>query len=366
MVSKVNIAFHKTVFIIYMAFIIFVAGVLGTPTIAHAAGELVIVPNASEQTVTLAVNQSVYIAPNIELRSFGYNLSSAKLVIENLPNDATTSYSAVAGLTVSYDSSKTVYTITGTANAIDYQTLFRSFRINCGATLQNNIKFSFLVSANTTTPMYYSGTGHYYEYISSPTISWTSANTAASARIYNGMEGYLVTITSAGENAFVVNKMAGSGWIGASDAALNNRWVWAAGPETGTQFWQGLDAGNGGYAVGGSYTNWLAGEPNNDGGLGDYAHIFVNSPGWEYATSTWNDMPNSNTFVQGYTVEYGGMSGDAPEDLSETVTIHIGAVIRYPQTGDNHGYIGNLWMLSATALIGICVITFIAPKKKSN
>ena len=373
MAVNFRMIFSKTVFILYIAFTIFVAGVFGTLTVAYAAGEVVIVPNASERNYTVAANQSAFIAPNIELKNFGFQISSAKLIIENLPNDATTSYSAIAGLTVSYDSAKTVYTITGTADASDYQALFRSFTINCGTTLQNDITFNFLVSENTTTPMYNTGTGHYYEYISNPSIAWTAASAAASARTYNGMEGYLVTITSADENAFVVNKMAESGWIGASDAAVNNTWIWAAGPEKGTQFWQGLDAGHGGSPVGGSYTNWLAGEPNDDGGLGDYAHIFVNSPGWEYATSTWNDMPNINTFVQGYTVEYGGMPGDAPEDFSETVTIHIGEVAaerieytqtgnEYPQTGDVYNNINALWILVVTALIGICVIT----KKKTT
>ena len=368
MMAKFRMVFNQTVFLLYMAFNILVVGVFGALTVAYAAGETVVVPNASERDFTVTVNQSAFIAPNIELNDFGFQISSAKLVIENLPVDATTSYTAVAGLAVSYDSTRTVYTITGDADASDYQTLFRSFKINSGITLQNDIIFSFVVSENTTTPMYYAGTGHYYEYISDPAISWTDAAAAASARTYNAMEGYLVTIASAGENAFVVEKAAESGWIGASDAAENHKWIWATGPEAGTQFWQGLSAGSGGYAVGGAYTNWLAGEPNDDSGLGHYAHIFVNSPGWEHAATTWNDMPNVNTFVQGYTVEYGGMPGDEPEDFKETITIHIAEIAaasaEYPQMGDERGNLGILCMLAAAAFIGIGVMAYIAKKKK--
>jgi len=179
--------FGKTVLVVGIALILFIVRFFGLSTVVYAAGESVKVPNVNERTLTVAAGQSVLIAPNIELNGFEFQISSAKVVIESLPSDSTTSYSNVAGLSVSYDSSKAVYTISGTADAADYQTLFRSFRINCGTTLQNDVKFNFIVSENTTTPMYYSGTGHYYEYIASPAISWTTAAAAASSRTYNGM-----------------------------------------------------------------------------------------------------------------------------------------------------------------------------------
>ena len=315
MTAKIKMIYVKKVFIVGIVLLILMGGFVGFSTVAYAAGETVVITDASERNFTIATNQSVFVAPNIKLNDFEFKISSAKVVIENLPNDATVSYSDVSGLTVSYDDAKNVYTITGTKEASYYQALFRTFKINSGTTLRNDIKFNFLVSANTTTPMYYSATGHYYEYISDPYISWTAAAAAASERTYNGMEGYMVTITSAGENAFVVNKMAESGWIGASDAEVNHRWVWATGPEEGTQFWQGLDADHGGYVVNGSYAHWWPGEPNDDAGTGHYAHIFVNSPNWEICTTYWNDMPNSNTFVMGYAVEYGGMPEMHPKTL---------------------------------------------------
>lgn len=39
-------------------------------------------------------------------------------------------------------------------------------------------------------------TGHYYEFVSDPGISWSDAVSAAASRTYFGLQGYLVTITS--------------------------------------------------------------------------------------------------------------------------------------------------------------------------
>ncbi|WP_442765338.1 DUF4347 domain-containing protein [Sulfurospirillum cavolei] len=61
--------------------------------------------------------------------------------------------------------------------------------------------------------------GHYYEFVSASGISWTDAKTAAEARTLYGLNGYLVTITSANENALITSMAGGNGWIGASDAA---------------------------------------------------------------------------------------------------------------------------------------------------
>lgn len=341
MVARLLKIFRCKVWMTCMALMVLFGGLAGTSTVAYAAGEVVVVPNASERELTVGTGQSVFIAPNIELNNFGFQIASAKLVIENMPGDASTSYTAVSGLAVSYDSDKMVYSITGTADAADYQTLFRSFKVTSGTTLRQDIKFNFLVSENTTTPMYYSGTGHYYEYISrgvAPIITWTEAAAAASARTYNGMEGYLVTIMSEGENTFTVNKMSGSGWIGISDADADGSWYWSTGPEAGTHFWQGYAPGATS-VINGCYNNWYPGEPNRDDATANYGHLFVNSPGWEAYRGYWNDMPDSNTFVQGYVVEYGDMPGDAPEDFDETVTVHIGASVTYSTNGATSGTI---------------------------
>lgn len=163
-----------------------------------------------------------------------------------------------------------------------------------------NDTFNYTVTENTS--LYFNGTGHYYEFVTSNGITWHNANTSASNRTLYGLQGYLVTITSAAESTFVMSKLAGEGWMGASDNASEGAWFWVTGPEAGTQFWQGT--GGSGSVVNGSYNNWETGEPNDWGVGEDYAHF--------RSDGKWNDYPNSNSGIAGYVVEYGGMPGDTP------------------------------------------------------
>jgi hypothetical protein len=63
-------------------------------------------------------------------------------------------------------------------------------------------------------------------------------------------------------------------WLGGSDTHAATDWRWA----DGTQFWSGLASG---MPVGGLYTNWDSGEPND---MGDAEHCVV-----MFDKMTWND-----------------------------------------------------------------------------
>ena len=160
--------------------------------------------------------------------------------------------------------------------------------------------------------LFYNGTGHYYEFVTNATISWSNANISASNRTMSGLRGYLATINSTGENDFAATKLLGDGWIGASDTAVENTWKWVTGPEAGTHFWTGL---SGGSTVGGNYQNWADGEPNNAGNE-DYGEIYSSGGGG------WNDLPDGAT-PGGFVVEYGGMPGDSLNIANGTVTITV-------------------------------------------
>ena len=169
-------------------------------------------------------------------------------------------------------------------------------------------------------------TGHYYEFVAVPGITWTDALSAAASRTYYGLQGYLATLTSQAEADFSGSQALGVGWIGASDNATEGDWQWVTGPEAGTSFWSG---GVTGTEL--TYAFWNANEPNDfpDGpvtpGEENYAHI--TDPSVTSSPGSWNDLPNAGGggayAPQGYVVEYGGTPGDPTLYVTDITTITI-------------------------------------------
>src|ERR1041385_6947529 len=105
------------------------------------------------------------------------------------------------------------------------------------------------------------GNGHFYRVVAKPSlISWDAANAEASLA-----GGYLATITSSSENAFIFSLIDNSSfwtqsandhgpWIGGFQAAG------AAEPSGG---WTWVTPTGAGSPEPFSYSNWEAGEPNN-------------------------------------------------------------------------------------------------------
>ena len=146
------------------------------------------------------------------------------------------------------------------------------------------------------------GNGHFYEVVDLGTaISWSDAEESA-----EGAGGYLATITSAAENAWVTANLlplvSGSGgsnrlgpWIGGyqdtdsvSYSEPSGGWSWVSG-----ESW--------------SYTNWgtPAGtntEPNNDPAPENFLHYYVPGTG-DY--SGWNDLGDFDVtnLVDSYIIE---------------------------------------------------------------
>ncbi|PWH81480.1 hypothetical protein DIS18_14455 [Algibacter marinivivus] len=170
---------------------------------------------------------------------------------------------------------------------------------------------------------YLPSTDHYYEYVPSIGILWTSAKTAAENRTYFGLQGYLATITSAEEAQLSGEQAAGAGWIGGSDAATEGVWRWVTGPETGTIFWNGLSNGSSP-----NYAFWNTGEPNQSGDE-DYAHVTAPGVG---IPGSWNDLTNAGNSSgayqpKGYIVEYGGMPGDPVLNISASSSIFTTSIV---------------------------------------
>jgi len=115
------------------------------------------------------------------------------------------------------------------------------------------------------------GNGHWYDLYEAPSlISWGAAQQFAQSS-----GGYLATITSSEENAFLESIFGTAlttdlAWIGLTDVQTEGVWQWV----TGEPF---------------SYSNWASGEPNdfchNPAQCGeDYVHL--------QGGGVWNDLPD--------------------------------------------------------------------------
>lgn len=168
---------------------------------------------------------------------------------------------------------------------VEYLTGFIKMR----KAIVNLAALSFLLpAAALADPITWELNGHRYELIRSAGITWTDARDAAEDR-----GGYLATITSQEENAFIVEYLLGSEdkspyWLGGfqdDDASEpGGAWQWITG-----ELWD--------------WTNWAAGEPNNSTWNNEDALAFAF---WGSATiGQWNDAPAGYRYGNGgYIVEY--------------------------------------------------------------
>jgi hypothetical protein len=138
--------------------------------------------------------------------------------------------------------------------------------------------------------------GHYYEWVVSQAApgqgtTWEMARAEAESRSFNGWTGYLVTITDAEEDAFLIENFPigaqGEIWLGGSDEGQEGDWYWITGEAWG-------------------YENWAPGEPNN---IGDDSVLSSEENCLEYRnwypTPQWNDLPCDDHNSSFWIVEYG-------------------------------------------------------------
>lgn len=131
------------------------------------------------------------------------------------------------------------------------------------------------------------GNDHWYELVTSGSaITWVDADAAAKASTFNGLPGYLVSLTSKAENNWVFYNIVKTidAWTGGYQAIPgdNNSWHWTSGESWG-------------------FTAWVGGQPDNAGGGVQhtlYWNPTVNTPEWGDAPDTWSDKPSA------FVVEY--------------------------------------------------------------
>ena len=238
----------------------------------------------------------------------GFNSSDVLLAsvgLVNPPAGTTFSITTTTGLSFAtgYNSwtNRTRLAFTGTMANIN--NALNSLKINTGGTL-GNVQISVSATVNPVGFYYNPTNGHFYRPISTGN-TYTGARAASLLTTFKGETGYLVTITSADEDAFIFNNVPQSQiWFALTDEASEGQWRIDAGPEKGTliKTSNGQTAGN----IVGQYNNWAPGEPNNSGNE-DYAVTKWNG-------SQWNDLPNN--FSNPYVIEYGTWTN--PQDQTFT------------------------------------------------
>ena len=231
--------------------------------------------------------------------------------------NTTTGLTAASGFTLT--GNKTRLVVTGTMASIN--NALASLKITTGSVV-GNVQISVAATVNPVGYFYNGVNGHFYRPISTGT-TYTGARAASLLTTFKGQTGYLVTITSASENAFIFSNVPQANiWFAATDEVKDGTWVIDAGPEKGTvmKTSNGQTAGN----IPGVYNNWASGEPNGNNGSENYAVTNWNSQ------PTWNDL--SNNWNNPYIIEYGTWTN--PDDATFTefytnsVTHSNGEVLR--------------------------------------
>ncbi|WP_302962857.1 YDG domain-containing protein [uncultured Adlercreutzia sp.] len=177
--------------------------------------------------------------------------------------------------------------------------------------------------------------GHYYEAIKDEAVTFADAVAKASAKQYEGMQGYLVTITDQQENDFVYSMMQMDCWMGATcwddyasqynddlptHTAQTYVYYWVTGPEAGQKLCEGTYPGSGSNMIKHMYCNWGGSEPNNAANVDDAIHFWFASGG------AWADFDHRSSMR--YVIEYGGMPddpevGDDGADADVAVKVEI-------------------------------------------
>lgn len=242
----------------------------------------------------------------------GFNSSATLLVtigLVNPPAGTTLRLNTTSGVTAStgYSLASNFTRISFTGTQANINTVLASLRLNTGS-VPGNVYIAVTATENPVGFFYLPSNGHFYRPISTGAF-YTNAKAAAAATTFKGQAGYLVTITSADEDAFIFNNVPQSQiWFALSDAAQEGFWRVDAGPENGTliKTQNGQFAGN----IAGQYNNWAPGEPNNSGG----EHYAVT----KWNGSQWNDLPNN--FSCPYVIEYGTWTDPANQTFTDFYT----------------------------------------------
>mmetsp|Transcript_18842 Transcript_18842/g.64829 ORF Transcript_18842/g.64829 Transcript_18842/m.64829 type:complete len:390 (-) Transcript_18842:249-1418(-) len=197
-------------------------------------------------------------------------------------------------------------------------------RASLGSNYDCSNTFGVLPNGAQSSKVVESPWGHAYQVVVSPLhvttdltsgLNYYDAVFDSAKRCHDGRRGYLATITSQKEQAFIndllpetakLNKYFYNVWLGGQDTKTEGEWRWANGPELGVGFWHGFAKDQGGSSWAGAFQNWYCYQdsswpycqPNNGGNAGNQDCLSM------YGDGTWNDL-DCGLRTQAYVVEYG-------------------------------------------------------------
>jgi hypothetical protein len=224
-------------------------------------------------------------------------------------------------------------TVAFEGNVANVQAALETLRLNLPT--QRSSSFSGLATI-TISVSYVGGSStafnsdndHFYR-VYSPNLTWLQARDATTASgncgiSFNGLCGYLATVTSETETVFISSKVTAlDSWIGGDDILTEGTWRLPSNSPEGDAIFFKDSANNPGTpnvnhcldglqgicpsAVTGNvgrYNNWNTGEPNDSSGNEDALQIVAGVLG------RWNDLPTGGMTLP-YIIEFGGKTGEA-------------------------------------------------------
>ncbi|MEA4923648.1 MAG: hypothetical protein VB031_09935 [Eubacteriaceae bacterium] len=344
----------------YMLFILAVVLIVGTiPAMVFAAGG-----NWSiSYDVKYDKSAKAYYLSDVVVDLQG---SSAGSITISYPNTVTYSGTAGSGWTkVTKADSETAtdtdragaFSISAGAKASDVKSYlekitFKASRVNSSGT----IKVYAEKSKDAAVPYAHEdGTTHYYKFVEtgSEQENWTKAYNDAKNSSYLGLKGYLTTITSSKEQAFIWDSIATTpGWLGStrfldsSNKKINDEssitkptayvpsgpgqqdYYWACGPEAGTVFYRtGVTRRTTNSIDGRTVYNCFGdGQPDGSGTGEGFLQFAFNG------IQNWNDLPENQYYgehVKGYYIEYGGYKNESTSAAGDGYATAKGASLAY-------------------------------------
>jgi hypothetical protein len=273
---------------------------------------------------TYQVSTSGQDASGFVISGFGSEVLLTSIGFINPPAGVTFSVTTTTGLsfTTGYNSWTNQTRLSFTGTMANVNNALASLKVNTGATT-GNVQISISTTVNPAGYFYNPINGHFYRPISTP-ATYDNSKALSAGQTFKGQTGYLVTITSANEESFIITNVPQNNiWFALTDRAQEGFWRIDAGPENGTliKTQNGQTAGN----VVGQYNNWCNGEPNNSGDE-DFA---VTKWG---GGSCWNDLPGTSNWSNPYIVEFGTWTNPADATFTDFYTANTTNVVAITNT----------------------------------